>query len=50
MTHEDIASLREQFSDHAVAEIVYVTCTGNMFDRFTETLGLQIEAATVAGQ
>jgi alkylhydroperoxidase family enzyme len=49
MTDEDIAPLRELFSDHEVAEIVYVTCTGNMFDRFTETLGMRIEAAPVAG-
>lgn len=40
----DIASLREHFSDRETAEIVYVVCAQNMFDRFTETLGLPLEA------
>lgn len=44
----DIAALREEFSDHEVAEIVQVTCVGNMFDRFTETLGLQLESNNLA--
>ena len=37
----DIARLRKYFSDHETAEIVYVVCSANMFDRFTETLGLR---------
>jgi alkylhydroperoxidase family enzyme len=37
----DIARLREHFSDHETAEIVYVTCSSNWFDRLTETLGLK---------
>jgi alkylhydroperoxidase family enzyme len=39
----DVARLREHFSDHETAEIVFVTCNANMFDRFTEALGLQLE-------
>lgn len=41
MADADIARLRKHFSDHETAEIVYVVCTANMFDRFTETLGLR---------
>lgn len=37
----DVARLREQFSDYETAEIVYVVCNSNWFDRFTETLGLK---------
>lgn len=44
MTDADIAGLREHFSDHEVAEIVYVTCISNWFDRFTETLQIPLEA------
>ncbi len=43
MTDADIAGLREHFSDHEVAEIVYVTCFSNWFDRFTETLQIPLE-------
>ncbi|MEX2121572.1 MAG: hypothetical protein WD847_18430 [Pirellulales bacterium] len=39
----DVARLREHFSDHETAEVVFVTCNANMFDRFTEALGLQLE-------
>ncbi len=39
----DVVRLREHFSDHETAEIVFVVCTANMFDRFTETLGLPLE-------
>ena len=39
----DIARLRRHYPDHEVAEIVYVVCAANMFDRFTETLGLALE-------
>jgi alkylhydroperoxidase family enzyme len=37
----DIARLRKHFSDYETAEVVYVTCSSNWFDRFTETLGLK---------
>ena len=40
---DDIGRLRKHFSDHEVAEIVYVTCISNWFDRFTEALGLPVE-------
>lgn len=43
MTDADIARLRELYSDHEVAEIVYVTCAANMFDRFTQALNLRLE-------
>ena len=36
----DIEQLRAEFSDKQVAEIVYLIGAANMFDRFTETLGL----------
>lgn len=39
----DVARLRKHFSDHETAEIVFVVCTANMFDRFTEALGLPLE-------
>ncbi|HWB12800.1 MAG TPA: hypothetical protein VG826_26475 [Pirellulales bacterium] len=37
----DIARLRKHYSDYETAEIVYVVCGSNWFDRFTETLGLK---------
>ncbi len=36
----DIAQLRQHYADRQVAEIVYVVCAANMFDRFTEALEL----------
>lgn len=41
MADADIERLRKQFSDYETAEIVYVVCNCNWFDRFTETLGLR---------
>jgi alkylhydroperoxidase family enzyme len=41
MADADIARLRKHFSDYETAEIVYVVCRSNWFDRFTETLGLR---------
>ena len=40
---EDVAGLRKLFSDHEVAEILFLTCDANMFDRFTEMLRLPLE-------
>lgn len=40
---EDLARLRENFSDHEVAEIIQLTCDANAFDRFTEALHLPLE-------
>lgn len=48
ITDADIAGLRQEYSDYEVAEIVQVTCVQNMFDRFTETLGLQLPSESVA--
>jgi alkylhydroperoxidase family enzyme len=40
ITDRDIAEVRAQFSDAETAQIVYVICMANWFDRFTESLGL----------
>ena len=40
MADADIARVRKHFSAHETAEIVYVVCAANMFDRFTEARGL----------
>ena len=44
MTDADIAAVREHFSDAETAQIVHVICMANLFDRFTESLGLPLEA------
>ena len=50
ITDADIARLRELYSDHEVAEIIFVTAAANEFDGFTETLNLPLEEQTaVAG-
>ena len=43
ITDADIAAVREHFSDAETAQIVQVICMANMFDRFTEALGLPLE-------
>ncbi|MCA9124968.1 MAG: carboxymuconolactone decarboxylase family protein [Planctomycetales bacterium] len=43
MADADIARLREHYEDGEVAEIVYVVCQANMFDRFTEAVGLPLD-------
>jgi alkylhydroperoxidase family enzyme len=43
ITDDDVASVKAHFSDHEAAEVIYVTCLANLFDRFTETLSLQAE-------
>ena len=43
ITDADIARVRERFSDRETAQIVHVICMANMFDRFTEALGLPLE-------
>jgi alkylhydroperoxidase family enzyme len=43
ITDADIASIRKQFSDAETAQIVHVICIANLFDRFTESLGLPLE-------
>lgn len=39
----DVERLRKTFDDHRVAEVVYITCAQNYFDRMTETLRLPVE-------
>jgi len=39
----DIANLRKLFSDNEVAEIIFLTCDANSFDRITESLRLPLE-------
>jgi alkylhydroperoxidase family enzyme len=43
ITDADVARVREQFSDRETAQILHVICMANMFDRFTEALGLPLE-------
>jgi AhpD family alkylhydroperoxidase len=43
ITDRDIADVREHFSDPETAQIVHVICMANLFDRFTEALGLPLE-------
>jgi alkylhydroperoxidase family enzyme len=43
ITDADIGQVREKFSDAETAQIVQVICMANMFDRFTEALGLPLE-------
>jgi alkylhydroperoxidase family enzyme len=39
----DVAQVRAHFSDAETAQIIYVICIANLFDRFTSALGLQAE-------
>ena len=43
MSDADIARLQKHYTDRQVAQIVQVVCMANFLDRFTETLGLQLE-------
>jgi alkylhydroperoxidase family enzyme len=43
ITDADIASVREHYSDAETAQIMQVICVSNMFDRFTEAIGLPLE-------
>jgi alkylhydroperoxidase family enzyme len=40
ITDADIVRVRENYSDAETAQIVHIICMANMFDRFTEALGL----------
>lgn len=44
ITDRDIADVREQFSDAETAEVMHVICMANLFDRFSESLGLVLDA------
>jgi len=43
ITDANIAAVREHYSDPETAQIVQVICMANLFDRFTEALGLPLE-------
>jgi len=43
ITDDDIARVREHFSDAETAQIIHVIAMANFFDRFTESLGLPSE-------
>lgn len=45
ITDADLATVRARFSDAETAQIVQVICVANLFDRFTEPLGLTLEAS-----
>ncbi|MDB5346638.1 MAG: Carboxymuconolactone decarboxylase family protein [Schlesneria sp.] len=48
---DDVAGLRKLFSDNEVAEIIFLVCDGNSFDRVTEMLRLPLEGgSTTIGQ
>jgi alkylhydroperoxidase family enzyme len=49
ITDADLAAVRENYSDRETAEIMQVICMANLFDRFTESLGLPVEAEIVDG-
>ena len=44
ITDDDIAQVRSSFDDRETAQLVHVICMANQFDRFTEALGLPLEA------
>ena len=50
ITDADIANVREHFSDREAAEILQVICLANLFDRFTESLGLPVENGIADGE
>lgn len=43
ITDADIAAVREHYTDPETAQIMQVVCMANLFDRFTEALGLPLE-------
>jgi alkylhydroperoxidase family enzyme len=43
ITDADIERLQGPWSDQQIAELVFVTCAANQFDRFTEALGLPLD-------
>jgi alkylhydroperoxidase family enzyme len=49
ITDADLAKVREHFSDAETAEIMQVICMANLFDRFTEALGLPLEDGIADG-
>ena len=45
---DDVVGLRKLFTDNEVAEIIFLVCDGNSFDRFTEALRLPLEGGSTA--
>ena len=43
-----VESLRQHYSDRQTAQIVYITCVQNWFDRWTEMLRLPIPGTAPA--
>ena len=43
ITDADVAAVRKHFTDRETAEILQVICMANLFDRFTESLGLPVD-------
>lgn len=43
---DDVAGLRKLYTDNEVAEIIFLVCDANSFDRFTEALRLPLEGGT----
>jgi alkylhydroperoxidase family enzyme len=49
ITDVDIAQVRKHLSVSETAQIMQVICMANMFDRFTESLGLPVEISVADG-
>jgi alkylhydroperoxidase family enzyme len=45
ISDRDLADVRVHYSDEETAMIMHVICMANLFDRFTEALGLPVEPA-----
>jgi alkylhydroperoxidase family enzyme len=46
ITDADIARVREHFGNSQTAQIIQVISLANLFDRFTQALGLPLEKGT----
>jgi alkylhydroperoxidase family enzyme len=43
ITDHDVSAVQSHYSDAEIAQIIQVICLANLFDRFTEPLGLPLE-------
>jgi alkylhydroperoxidase family enzyme len=50
ITDADVANVRAEFNDRETAQIMQVICMANLFDRFTESLGLPVESGIADGE
>ncbi len=50
ITDADVADVRAHYSDQETAQIMQVICLANLFDRFTESLGLPVESGIADGE